>query len=800
MLDPQVLRHERAALLSDGALVGVQWSHAYHQWVLTALEPALKNQSGVALTILGSGARGGLCPGSDLDLWLVHRGGKGSAGAMQRTAEALWYPLWDAGLHLGHAVRSIKEALKLAADDLDTATALLDVEFVSGDRDVVDELARLGRTQFVRHGGKWASELVDATAQRHERAGDVPFLLEPDLKEGAGGLRDVATLGWLHDCGVIAASRDAGLDDARAVLLGARVELHRHVIRSGSGKATDRLSLQDQDAVAAALSYSDADVLMRAVSSAARRVSWLLDEAIRATAPAQRAQGRRYAGDGLVAVDGELCCDGAGEALDDLAADPTLACRAAEAAARGGLALAPSLLEMLAHRWAGPGDPWRAEAQRAFVRLLALGQTALPTWEALDQSGVLARLIPEWIKVGSRPQRNAYHRFTVDRHLVETAFEAARLTGRVSRPDLLLVGALLHDIGKGYTARRGEPGETDHTQAGMPVARAIAARMGFSAADSEAIVEMMRHHLLLPDVATRRDLDDPATVHAVAVAVGSIEALELLDALTEADSLATGPAAWSPWKSRLVSELVARTKAELTTESGTRRRFDATFPDEAARVVLAEARAHDRLVVHGAGDVVRIAGRDRPGLLASIAGVCAVHGVAILRARVSTSDDGWALDELVIDEAGGRKPDWRRVEADIVAASNGEFDTAARLAQRERDYAPLAASRASAVGAQAGGRVGAASALVPVEPSVEFAADAESQRATIAEVRAPDRLGLLSTVAGALAGVGCNIVSATVASIAGGVVDTFYLQTPAGEKLTSEQRDAASTAVMSALA
>ena len=176
-------------------------------------------------------------------------------------------------------------------------------------------------------------------------------------------------------------------------------------------------------------------------------------------------------------------------------------------------------------------------------------------FEALDQGGILVRLLPEWAPVRSRPQRNAYHRFTVDRHLWETAANAAALTDRVDRPDLLVLGALLHDIGKGY------PG--DHTVAGMALVREIGPRLGLGPGDVATLVAMVEHHLLLPDVAIRRDLNDPATIQRVADAVGDLGLLDLLAALTEADSLATGPSAWGTWKAQLVADLVARTRTAL---------------------------------------------------------------------------------------------------------------------------------------------------------------------------------------------------------------------------------------------
>src|SRR6202042_2786640 len=221
--------------------------------------------------------------------------------------------------------------------------------------------------------------------------------------------------------------------------------------------------------------------------------------------------------------------------------------------------IAKASLHRLADRMPSPGDPWLQETRAAFVELLGLGRPAIDKIESLDQHGLFVRLIPEWTAVRNKPQRNAYHTYTVDRHLLEAAALAADLTDRVDRPDLLLVGALLHDIGKGY------PG--DHTQVGMDLVRTMTTRMGFAPDDVEILVDLVRHHLLLPDTATRRDLDDPTTIARVARAAGNRVTLHLLAALTEADSRATGPSAWGAWKAGLVADLVERTDRVLQGET-----------------------------------------------------------------------------------------------------------------------------------------------------------------------------------------------------------------------------------------
>ena len=240
--------------------------------------------------------------------------------------------------------------------------------------------------------------------------------------------------------------------------------------------------------------------------------------------------------------------------------DASLPLRLAATAAELDRPIAKGSLHRLDDRMPPPGDPWTDETRAALVSLLALGRPAIDKIESLDQHGLLVRLIPEWAAVRNKPQRNAYHTYTVDRHLLEAAALAAELADTVERPDLLLVGTLLHDIGKGF------PG--DHTTVGIEVVDRITTRMGFAPADVAVLVDLVRQHLLLPDTATRRDLDDPITIARVAQAVGDRLTLHLLAALTEADSRATGPSAWGAWKAGLVADLVERTDRVLAGRNG----------------------------------------------------------------------------------------------------------------------------------------------------------------------------------------------------------------------------------------
>ncbi|MFM8894817.1 MAG: HD domain-containing protein, partial [Actinomycetales bacterium] len=368
------------------------------------------------------------------------------------------------------------------------------------------------------------------------RFGDLATTLEPDLKEAYGGLREATVLraitaSWLADV------PHAGWEQGVNTLLDARDALHL-----ATGRGGNVLLLQEQDAVAARLGLADADALLRAVYAAARTLGYASDAAWHRAERSRRRPTRlgmralRRSGptrvplaEGVVVQEGEVVL--ASDAQP--AADPILVLRAAAAAAQAGLPLAPHAVMRLAQE-AGPIPvPWSAAALDAFVSLLGAGPSLVSIWEGLDQAGLIEAFIPGWSTVRSAPQRNAVHRFTVDRHLVETAVQASSLTRTVDRPDLLLISALLHDFGK---ARGG-----DHSVIGADLAAGLTARMGLWEADSRTVVRLVRHHLLLADVATRRDLQYPVTIAMVSEQVQDPVTLDLLAALTQADSLATGP-------------------------------------------------------------------------------------------------------------------------------------------------------------------------------------------------------------------------------------------------------------------
>ncbi|HLH29207.1 MAG TPA: [protein-PII] uridylyltransferase, partial [Acidimicrobiales bacterium] len=565
------------ALIDRRGLRGDAFCRAYaaaaDDWLTDLFERATGGRSrGMALVAVGGYGRGELCPYSDLDVVLVHRGRR----EVTDIADRIWYPVWDEGIQLDHSVRRPADMLEMTGVDLKVALGLLDGRVVCGDARVAEPVLEGAADRWARQRPPWLEVLAASVAERHAAFGDVGFLLEPDVKEAHGGLRDAGALRALvRALPALADDVDvAAADDARSVLTAVRVELHRR-----AGRQLDRLILQEQDAVAAALGEVDSEILMQSVAAAGRTIAWESDDAWRRRRFAARGAGRGHrpsrrsrwprrrrspgSAEGPQEVAGEPgIALGEGEVVllpdADVTGDASLTLRLAAVAAEQELPISRDATSRLARAAPAPPIPWPDTLRATLVRLLAAGHPAVTAVESIDRRRLFERYVGEWAAVRNKPQRNPYHRYTVDRHLLEACANAAALAHRVDRPDLLLVGTLLHDLGKGY------PG--DHTAAGMALAAEIGRRMGFPRDDVRVLVALVEHHLLLPDVATRRDLSDPATVLRVAEQVGDRRTLDLLAALVEADSLATGPSAWGAWKAGLVSELVERTRRVLAGE------------------------------------------------------------------------------------------------------------------------------------------------------------------------------------------------------------------------------------------
>ncbi|MFD5578669.1 [protein-PII] uridylyltransferase, partial [Streptomyces pseudogriseolus] len=753
-------------------------------WLADLFTAGAPGARGIALVAVGGYGRAELSPRSDLDLLLLHDGS--SPETVSGLADRLWYPVWDLGLALDHSVRTPAEARKTAGEDLKVQLGLLDARHIAGDLGLTTALRTTVLADWRNQAPKRLPALRELCEERAARHGELQYLLEPDLKEARGGLRDATALravaaSWLAD-----APRE-GLAEARSRLLDVRDALHLT-----TGRATDRLALQEHDQVAAELGLLDADALLRQVYESARVIAYAGDVTwrevgrvlrSRAVRPRLRAMWsggkpapeRSPLAEGVVEHDGEVVL--ARAARPDR--DPVLPLRAAAAAAQAGLPLSLHAARRMATGARPLPTPWPAEAREQLVTLLGSGRPTVDVWEALEAEGLISLLLPDWDRVRCRPQRNAVHLWTVDRHLLETAVRASAFTRRVSRPDLLLVTALLHDIGKGW------PG--DHSVAGEVIARDVAARIGFEADDVTVIATLVRHHLLLVETATRRDLDDPATVRSVAEAVGSPGTLELLHALTEADALATGPAAWSSWRASLVADLVKRVSAVLAGQAP-------PDPEEAAPTAQHERLALEA-VATGApvlslraqteppaepsddpeplGVELLIAVPDQEGVLPAVAGVLAVHRLTVRTAELRSLDlpDGVDGSVLLLDwrvaAEYGSLPQAARLRADLVRALDGSLDISGRLAERDAAYPR---------------RRG----VIAPPPRVTVA-PAASRHATVIEVRAQDAPGLLFRIGRALEDAGVRVRSAHVSTLGANAVDAFYVTQERGVPLPGEE-------------
>ncbi len=726
-------------------------------WLADLFAAVVPSGEGVALAAVGSLGRRDSGPLSDLDLVLVHDGRSFSDKQIAALADEIWYPLWDSGLKLDHSVRSAGECRKVASGDLAAAVGLLDLRLVAGDAELVTGVRSTVAHDWRAGARARLPQLVEAMESRHMRHGDLSQSLEPDLKEARGGLRDMTLLSALTEAWLTDRQRGR-VDEAYRELLDVRDALH--VV---SGRGRDRLVRDEHDAVAALLGHPDADAMLTVVSSAARSIAWSLDAAVRRASQSQRARLLRVGprrptmsplGYGVFKHDGEAVLGST--AL--VGVDPYLPLRAAVVAARAGLPLAPTTLHNLALSPPIP-TPWPEQARHLLTELLASGPGLLPVWEGLDQVGLVERWFPEWGAVRSRPQRSAVHRHTVDRHLLEAVVVAVGHSREVARPDLLLLGALLHDIGK-------VAGAHDHSATGAQIADGILERLGLPEADRALVVLLVREHLTLMDVATRRDLEDPATIRALVETVdGDVETFELLRTLTMSDAQAAGPQAWTDWRASLLATLTDAVRAALAGAAAPAPPPVEPLlnPDALAEVLV--GRAHVAVEETTGGWTVLVHDRDRMGLFADTAGLLAACGLTVRRARLSTVD-GVAVDEWLVESPTGDAPEPARVVSGLHRLAQGDR-SALRSLDRQRRLRPV---RPAAAG-----------------PTRAFVVPTHGAESTVLEVRTQDRPGLLHDLGLALARMGLAVRSAHISTHAGQTLDTFYLTDTTGRALSPAQ-------------
>lgn len=717
-----------------------------------------------AIVATGGLGRRELIPYSDLDLMLVHNGTPEKK--LAEVAEQLWYPLWDANIRLDHSVRTVPEALAVAASDIAAGLGMLEARHIAGNAELSSALIGGARRQWRTGIAARFEELVSQTRARWQRSGPIAHRAEPDLKSGMGGLRDIQLLNALAIAQVAdvyqggAPDSPAGsLAGAHLALLNIRTELHRI-----SRRGRDLMLAQFADEVGAALRIGDRFDLARVLSDSARTVSYYVDAGIRTAANALPRRGlsvfrrpiRRPLDEGVIECAGEIVL--ARDAKPQR--DPGLVLRVAAASASTGTPIAASTLNRLADTAPELRSPWPREALDDLLVVLTSGLPAVTTIEALDRTGLWGRLFPEWGAVRDLPPRDPVHTWTVDRHLAETVSRAGAFTTRVSRPDLLALGALLHDIGKGR--------DGDHSVIGAELAAAVGNRLGLWPSDVTLLSAMVRHHLLLPSIATRRDLADPATVTEVLEAINRDSVLlELLQALSEADSLATGPGVWGDWKAALIGDLVRRCRAALAEEP-------VPQPEPIPEDLLALARSGAVHVGLAHADCahtycVTMVAPDRRGLLSKAAGVLALNSLGVHSAAVNSAE-GSAVNTFVVSPRFGDPPAAELLRQQLALAIEGEFDVFAALDKRAREAAGYGAGRAGEPGP-------AVPAATPAPPVILWPEGAEPGRRLV-EVRTTDRTGLLAELTRVFERADIDIHWAKITTLGTSVIDVFAVTEP----------------------
>ena len=766
----------------------------------------------LALVALGGYGRGELAPGSDVDLMLLHA--SRDASRLDRVAERLFYPLWDGGFSVGNAVRTLRECVALAGQRIDAATALLDGRLLAGQEELFAQMHERIVGDVGRDPEAFVRRLRSDSRDRRERHGSVSHLLEPELKEGSGGLRDVQSMSWtawalagrgdlraLEDAGVLRGSERSALEAAHEFFTRLRSALHL-----GTATKTDRVPIDEQPDLAREFGFEEepgvsaADGLMRATFEHGRMVEHVADSVW-----ARTLERRARTSEDAEPAGASKLPDGPGAVLALFAG-----------AAAEGRAVDPEELDRIEESGLPKVIEWTAPMREAFLSILRRGAAGVAALEAMDRADLLVRYLPEWGAVRCRPQRDPYHRFTVDVHLLETMSNAAlvsaeppgddpiaaRAASGLSDRDGLLVGALLHDIGK--------TGQGGHVATGARVAAVALDRLGLEPATRDLAQFLVENHLLLSDTATRRDLDDEDLVVDVAARIGDPARLAALYLLTVADAAATGPHAWTPWRATLVRELVAKVqhvleRGEMGPEAAARldrsaaavrAALPAEDPSDVGRFLAGMPRAyllavppglvaqHFHLVSAPVGATeartlaepgsrpdtysLTVATRDRAGLLSRIAGALALSGLSILTAQVFTTSDGIAIDVFEVVGAFEGHIDeerWRAFRSTLRRAMEGRLSLEYRVAEKQAHY-------------------GKPRATVPVRVTVDNEA---SDFYTVIEVGAPDRIGLLFDITRTLAELELDVHLAKVATYGERVIDAFYVRDILGRKIEDEE-------------
>lgn len=809
------------------------------QIAVQTLHPKPNPTSGERLAVIGVGGygRGEMAPFSDVDLlFLIPY--KATAWT-ESVIESMLYMLWDLKLKVGHSTRTIRDCIRLGAEDFTIQTALLEHRFIAGDPVLAADLDGTLKTDlFAGAGRSFIEAKLEERAVRHRKQG-LRYVVEPNVKEAKGGLRDLQSLFWIakHIYNVENAAdlveRGIFLEEEFKTFVAAEdflwaVRGHLHLL---SGRATEQLTFDMQVAVAEAMGYTDTggrrgvEVFMQAYFRHATEVGELTRifltklEAVHVKAEPllERIFRRRpKMREGYEVVVGRLAI------VDDKAfiSDKLNLLRIFEEALRTGMLIHPDAMRLVKLNLRLIDDDMRnnAEAQRIFLDLMLKHGNPERSLRRMNELGVLSAFIPEFENIVAMMQFNMYHSYTVDEHIIQCITNLALIEKGELEEDLpvassilkrgvnrrvIYVALLLHDIAKGRPE--------DHSILGAQMARKIAPRLGLNKAEVDTVEWLVRYHLLMSDMAQKRDIADPRTVRDFAKAVQTVKRLDLLCVLTVCDIRGVGPNTWNNWKAVLIRGLYRQTKRALETgledlnreNRGTeaKKTLRAALSDWPRKDVQAETARHYppywqglhvtahvvfaellrdiqdgeiRIDLHPDDD--RDATRacfvmaDHPGIFARLAGALALVGANVVDARSYTTKDGYVTDAFWIQDAEGNPYDAARLprlRQMISKTLKGEIRAREELKSRDKVKKRERAFK------------------VPTHITFD---NEGSEIYTIIEVDTRDRPGLLYDLARSLAESNVYIANAVIATYGEQVVDTFYVKDMFGLKYYTESK------------
>ena len=793
----------------------------------------LDRHGDVALVALGGYGREELFPASDVDLMILYRAELGEA--IGRIADGVLYPLWDSGLEVGHGVRTLEESMAHAGEDYFFLVALLDARLIDGSRELFAELLdTYGRLFIEGRREEFVEKMKVHRDSRRQRYGSHSYLLEPHIKEGRGGMRDIQAMLWtarmvfglqglpaIEEAGLLLADERADFVEARKTLVRLRSYMH-HLGR----RKTDQLFFEQQGEVAKAFGYSGGDGIlgverfMRDVYGALHKVSLITDlffdhvDEVLGLAGKGGTIADKVIEKGIEVKVGRIHLTASGAMLE---AKPQLLLRVFLAMARTGLPLHHRTRKLIASSAELIDDKVRTSPRfaKTFCAMLLEARDCRAVLEAMLDTGVLQAAIPEFSAIATLAQHDLYHIYTVDRHSLQAVAEIEKMIAAGSAPlksvkslRVLYLAALLHDIGKGSGR--------DHSRQGATLVEGIGVRLHLAPREIDSLVFLVRYHLFMPESAMRRDLNDGVFIRRCAETIGDLDRLSMLYLLSVADSRATGPSAWSDWKGALLEELYFKVYQQLdmarhgVLDAGAHEEQGVEWLRERLRTLLKGAgelcvdistltadyilsfspevvayhvltqREHYQilrqrsLIVAEEGEdawQLLVMTVDRPGLLAKICGVMALNNLTVVRAQIFTWPDATVVDVLDV-----RPTDEVGFAEKDWKAINAQLDLAIehRMGLSHRLYHKL-----SGVGARRPPAAGRVTAKVVIDNN-------SSDTYSVIEVYAPDQPGQLYHIAQAMADFGLNIHKAYIATESTQLIDVFYVLDSQGQKLVDD--------------